>query len=378
MMPGTVIEAADVVLDESTCWLLGAGASYDCRGDGNFAVPLTESIHSASHYRSGELRSLFNELVKAGALSASDIDSAMTTHLLDTCDQVRHACYHTGSTAITARKFLRLLMYDLAEAVSAAEDRSIEFSEAFSARIPETWNLIAAYNYYDVAILAGLFPYSSVITLNYDCVLDMVFGSLQNREQSSRQYVAWLQSVEALLAGRTSDPELEEGLYIKLHGTLHAYSCLNNSCERFRQIQSPTPPRRWGYIKILKADWPCPACGEETRPLIIPPGEVLTPAESSYSDFMYKAASKRLERSSSWIILGYSCPDYDRDVQDLLSTASANRPRRGERRIYIVSPDAMAAGSRLAMHVEGRIEIVPLGFSDFATMMRGGPVSEFL
>ena len=58
----------------------------------------------------------------------------------------------------------------------------------------------------------------------------------------------------------------------------------------------------------------CPSCGEAAEELILPPGKNKTQAEGLYQDMAYGISERLLGRADIWIILGYSCPDYDEDV----------------------------------------------------------------
>jgi len=63
---------------------------------------------------------------------------------------------------------------------------------------------------------------------------------------------------------------------------------------------------------------------------------------------MNTAAEWALTRAETWIILGYSCPDYDVDMIDLLARAASQPPASGKRReAMIVDPDAGAIAERM-------------------------------
>jgi hypothetical protein len=385
-LTGRVQQADELVFGDRTCWLLGAGASYDSRGDGEFAVPLTAQLLEGQSERGDAITSMILELLADGSGEALDSHTVLASDLSETFERVRRACDGTGPTAVRAREVFRRCVCYLSESVSQADlDSSLEASEAYNARNASTWPRVITYNYMDLGVFCTMFPTASVITLNYDYALDRCLELMCSEKNDGdsgavpAQYLAWVKSLETILSGRRPDAGAAEALYIKLHGTLHLFSCTNSGCRLFGVLQNSGPVRRWPFSRILHSGSECATCGGATRPVIQVPGETANPGESNYTEFVYAAARERLSRASVWLIVGYSWPSYDKDVRALLHQASLSAPRAGdERRIYVVSPDAMEVGARIAQDLDQVIEAIPHGLSDLLTFARGMSVEEFL
>ena len=85
----------------------------------------------------------------------------------------------------------------------------------------------------------------------------------------------------------------------------------------------------------------CPQCERYLSEWIVPPGRNKGPTESAYHRFAYARAGAALRRSTTWLIVGYSCPDYDKDVISLLHAALPERALADTTpSIYVIAPDA--------------------------------------
>ncbi|MCD4664950.1 MAG: hypothetical protein K8R68_06725, partial [Bacteroidales bacterium] len=109
----------------------------------------------------------------------------------------------------------------------------------------------------------------------------------------------------------------------------------------------------------------CKICGEELYDLILPPGENKIIEEDLYHNKMYSETEKVLKSSSSWVIIGYSFPEYDNDILKIFQNALADKKWKYKRNIAIVSPDAKSIAKRLAISLNHPVIPVELGFSGF-------------
>ena len=91
--------------------------------------------------------------------------------------------------------------------------------------------------------------------------------------------------------------------------------------------------------------------------MVLPPGENKSREEGAFHDLVYGEAQRILGRSDTWLIVGYSFPEYDRDVSDLLRAAIQQRPVSGNNRhIWVLNPESGAVIRRVAKAICGREE----------------------
>jgi hypothetical protein len=85
----------------------------------------------------------------------------------------------------------------------------------------------------------------------------------------------------------------------------------------------------------------------------VPPGRNKGPSESAYHRFAYLRAEQALRRSTNWLVVGYSCPEYDKDVTSLLLEAlSARAHAQTAPSIYVIAPDADLIAARLSIQLD--------------------------
>jgi hypothetical protein len=189
----------------------------------------------------------------------------------------------------------------------------------------------------------------SVVTLNFDSVLDWVFRIAHRNGLECRQYSFWLNCLRKLLSGSSEPDRISHGGYVKLHGTFDLNSCHNPNCEHYRW---PFADDEWDPSEVsilLDASRVCKRCGGIALPLILPPGRNKTQGEGAYHEMAHSAAIQLLGKSDTWVILGYSCPDYDRDVTAIFREAIECRPVSGQKRsIIVISPNCIDVAQRLA------------------------------
>src|SRR5207248_2075330 len=99
----------------------------------------------------------------------------------------------------------------------------------------------------------------------------------------------------------------------------------------------------------------CPACGRNASYLLLPPGRSKTPGETAFYKQMYSHADRMLSQADTWVVLGYSVPDYDEDVVAMMMRALA--ASRSSHRINVVAPDAKDIAGRLSNRIAH--EVVP-------------------
>jgi hypothetical protein len=291
--------------------------------------PLTEQLH---------------KLVTNEVLSASTVEEALTGRLEHTIAEIRDlvAANPAGDASKTLREIIRVVAYSVSIGqinAQYANDRS-EFQ---------------AMNYLWLAINCLRQPDWSVITLNYDLVLDWAFQHVNLMAQNDpdqvtgvMQFLRWRQLQQYLCA---AGPELQadrKGIYLKLHGDLDLYSCHNTQCDLYRRPCLPEKEERFPpYFFGPRKQESCRFCSETLVPLLVPPGKNKTSGEDSFLSAVYSLAQETLASADTWVVLGYSCPEYDYDVTDLMRSALLERDRGHIPVIVVISPEASDVATRL-------------------------------
>lgn len=362
------VEVNEVKLSNCTCWMIGAGASYDCIGEGDYCVPMTYNLIRNANI-TDELRRQLTPLIDDGQLSANSFKDAIGPRIERTIDELRGLTSNSNSAMqVQAAQALRQMVRVVSAMISVGSLSAMcADEEGFRAE-----------NYAWLAFQSCRFPQWSIVTMNYDLVLDWAFEFLNRiaesrlHEKPAQQYVNWRSIVQTL----SQNPSVKSlgfssGAYVKLHGCLELFSCQNIACARYRVPYLPDPsnlsrPMFYGERKEV-----CPACRSEAVELILPPGKNKTREEGIYHDWIYPLAEAVAKRASAWVILGYSCPDYDEDVVEVLRNAlEGQRNNNHEVEIYVVTPDANLVADRLSRRISHTVYAYPSTFSQLVASAR--------
>jgi hypothetical protein len=347
------------------CWLLGAGASHDL-GGGREGIPLTSQLHTSCFFDKNKLVRLLVRLVKTGHLPSINWDEALGAQLNKTIDLVRSLCC-AENTAIAsyAASCLREIVSEIAVTISSEGYR-------FVATLMTDGHVE---NYGRLAALCAAQRQVSVVNMNYDCLLDFEFKSIwrfsnvSNVLPKPQQYIFWNSCLEALFSDRQPLTRGDHGVYVKLHGSSHLFSCQNEKCHKYRvpfAIEDIGPEGSRTFLVQLGSDQRCTACGRKALELILVPGHNLTEGEDRYLKMAFDLAREALIGADSWIILGYSCPTYDIDILNLLRDAMTHPAPFGRaRQVIVVSPDPRDTAMRLRSELNYEVSAVDATFSQW-------------
>lgn len=388
--PGSTDDPAEVRLTPNTCWILGAGASLDAiglpdaLGTRRTCVPLTLDLMASPGAR---LLEQLDRLHRARPLAFADEPRRMLEARLGPLIDAIRGLASSGAAGEreTALEVLRGMVSHIARTILRAEA---------GARIPDLGAgfFYQATNYLWLASNGYRMPRWSMLTLNYDLLLDRAFREISEYDLTPSQYDLWCGFVDELFAGR--EPAVpERGIYLKLHGTLDAFECLEPSCARFRmpfRMHQPTP---WQVLSRASRDGPgddsrralrelgerdawvdmlafgerrCPACNGVAHELVLPPGVNQSTLESAYHQAVFRQARRALERADTWVVLGYSCPAYDQEILALLRDGVAQQAYDDgpARSVWVLSPDGEQVASRLAEAIGRPVGFRHAGFTD--------------
>ena len=199
-----------------------------------------------------------------------------------------------------------------------------------------------------ISLMAPAAPRVSIITFNYDLLLDwcIKLGEVPAR----RRLLSYGLPQSVLASGGPKDamwmtptPPVE-GPYngslrlFKLHGSLNWAHCLD--CGRLTAFPTELLPH---FFSGETYDRDCAACGSgNLEPMILPPGPA---KESSKLAPLWEAAEAILDDAHQIVFVGYSMPDYDTSVKQLFHrVCSSLRLRRKE--IRVIDPGAGDALSK--------------------------------
>src|ERR1041384_6482693 len=146
------------------CWVLGAGASFDCFGEGLTGVELTRNLINIQSVDAELLRYL-ESLVAARVLPCASVPEALGAKIEVTVDAVRGLADSADlATRAPAQTALAALVWEIA--------RSVSFYISLTSFLGHFEKLGLPRNYGALVAFLSLAPQSSVITLNYDTLLD--------------------------------------------------------------------------------------------------------------------------------------------------------------------------------------------------------------
>jgi hypothetical protein len=353
-------------LTEQTAWIVGAGASYDSRSDQGPVIPMTAKLVSAADIPSDFVPTL-RRLIARGTISAETLTDALTGRLETTIDVLRGlAAGRDPALAAAAANCLRVVNERIVRVITGAQTIAWMPPDGKGPRY-------SADNYLWLAACCAHLPQWSVITLNYDELLDWAFRAIRAADVRPQpvQYERWEAACDSMFRG-TEMPSSDGGLYLKLHGCLSLYACMNVGCSRYRApIDVAGPRRRTIGISLREPDVACHTCRERLHTLIIPPGRNKTREETRYHEIVYGLAEAALMRANRWTILGYSAPEYDDDIAALLKRAiqAARSAGSPPPEITVVNPSAEEIAIRLASRLQWRVGALKSSFSAFAQRM---------
>ena len=171
----------------------------------------------------------------------------------------------------------------------------------------------------------------SIITLNYDLVVDNVLSKLQRNDsggldngQLKSGY--WLIEVRTPYGGRLSSslPIGKGGFYIKLHGSIDWLYCPNPDCFNNKHflpnyIDSPDSHNNIGD--------PCRICGTGYDIAIVPPSMKKSFEKFPKLGLLWHVAFEKLRGAETIIMIGMSLPESDYYLRWLIREAMIKRDK---------------------------------------------------
>jgi hypothetical protein len=188
-------------------------------------------------------------------------------------------------------------------------------------------------NEYDDFVKHVIQPQDTVITFNWDILLDDIFGRkeilpksnedpcLNKPEGERQQYYNFVSDLSGIAEARMdritgSQPytkwEGNKGYYLKLHGSVDWFFCENEACRASYEVY----PLRNPLVRPF-----CGECHEQMAGLIIPPTLNKTYRKYPLIRTLWNIAEKEISIADEIIIWGYSLPPTDFHASWLLRQA---------------------------------------------------------
>jgi hypothetical protein len=278
-------------------YVLGAGSSIaHSRGmvpsvTGFF--PLARKLQLFSTYQFKELVSCVREVLGLKARNQINIED-LFTHIEIELEK--------GSSSRLLE--IRGQLFDLIQLVLSSSEKELSNDEGEYTRL-----------------LPKLEPSDTIITFNWDLLLDNVLNRERilsaietrkvDKDTKSGQYWQFIQHLSArgeetwehiAISPPYCDWNPNVGYYLKAHGSIDWFYCLNDSCRAFRKV-FPT-------MDYTKPHF-CSECHEKLQRLLIPP--VLNKGYGQYPLIrrIWNLAAKELNSTNELILWGYSLPPTD-------------------------------------------------------------------
>ncbi|MDX6577836.1 MAG: hypothetical protein QOE96_3789 [Blastocatellia bacterium] len=197
-------------------------------------------------------------------------------------------------------------------------------------------NSLNKYGKFTRQLVENLKTQDSIITFNYDLLIDEAFI-----QKHSGEGALHYEKFSVKLLGRSlrnpkaKPPRADQGLYLKMHGSLNWFLCTNNFC--------PNSDKPWVSIHTNEClamsqhgkDYICLYCAGLLTPYLIPPLLNKLVLRDKISRNIWSNALAILRSASKIVIIGYSFPATDFYSEWLFRTAL-----KGYRdvKIWVVNP----------------------------------------
>lgn len=188
-------------------------------------------------------------------------------------------------------------------------------------------------------LVRSLAPDDSVITFNWDLLIDQEFQSDHDAD-GPQHYSNFIMSALEGNGGMAVDygPNSVRGVYLKMHGSMNWFQCINRRCPANQGLVLWKQTQH-SLLRLMGAHWAnetCTRCGSMTEPLIIPPLLRKPIAENWIVRSTWGLAHKKLLAAHVAVIIGFSFPPTDFAAQWLLHSTLGLQSSVS---VFVVNPD---------------------------------------
>ncbi len=182
-------------------------------------------------------------------------------------------------------------------------------------------------------LFLSLAPQDSIITINYDRIVEHALGRMEDREEYKHivPKTARYQKLKHLVVTEVGDPPFiipaiqpridEGGHYLKLHGSIDWIRCSSPQCPvhlYYFSLKDSNIPDDY-------AGRPCAYCGSPMRLAIVPPTPSKRLEDRGKLALLWQLAYRELTAASKWVIIGLSLAPSDFELRWLFKQALENR-----------------------------------------------------
>lgn len=168
------------------------------------------------------------------------------------------------------------------------------------------------YGIYTQQLVHVLDPADSILTFNYDLLMDQVF-LFQQAPPYHQHYSRFFNRLSYGSWPSPSEKEGPDGMLLKLHGSLNWFRCTNPGCPGASKVQlaQNTQECLSRFLGIHSEDETCLQCGSEMVALIVPPLLKKPIINNWIFRSIWGMARRRLQEATEVFIIGYSAPPSD-------------------------------------------------------------------
>jgi NAD-dependent SIR2 family protein deacetylase len=235
------------------------------------------------------------------------------------------------------------------------------------------------YGKYARTLVSALGMWDSVLTFNWDLLLDDAFAFFLSQQTIAPSYSAkageaqqYNNFLSTTLKGKVHNrrevrQESYGGLFLKLHGSLNWFQCTNRKCPESGEMIFDESDRC--LKRFFEQPEACNRCGSTTEPLIIPPLFRKPIADNWIVRSTWGLAHRKLLEAKVAVVVGFSFPPTDFFAHWLLHSTVGLRE---DVKVFVVNPANGNTEFRARM-----TQIFPRGFnSDFQYVSQIKEVSE--
>lgn len=180
----------------------------------------------------------------------------------------------------------------------------------------------------------------SILSINWDLLLDQEFMSRSAPWEIHTGHYANFFNLVLGKPGVRMGPPGEEPMFLKMHGSLNWFQCMNPRCPGTSSMEVLANTQDCLYRARgihLSGVVTCERCRTEMNPLLIPPLLRKPVTENWIVRAVWGQAIHRLREASKAVIIGFSAPPTDFYAAWLFRSMLGTRPT-DEVEIFVVNP----------------------------------------
>lgn len=226
---------------------------------------------------------------------------------------------------------------------------------------------------HSTALVNALRPEDSIITFNWDLLIDDCFLSQLHPTGTPQHYANFRRRIGEIGEHNvTALGPVGSGLFLKLHGSLNWFQCTNPRCSASKRLIIRNDiDHCLNWSMGINKFFMCQRCGSETLPMIVPPVLRKPIIEHETTRAAWGLARKIVASADVLVIIGFSAAPSDYYASWLLREAAAN-PSGGMRKAMELPPLHVVVVNplndpKLQGHAEFKQrmqKLFPLGYRD--------------